>query len=178
MILKLSSLDATLLDVTLLRLTHLSLVSSIEEHQGVLAGFTAVVVDCGTILFPGQEAEEVEFDLLTRLDLDLPWAGDGSNGHAVSDLEREVATGSFHGHVTRLNALATGPFGNYKYRRAKRLIQDHVSIKKNMNLESTIVLNFSSLARSELSVSIKTFSKVETFNLKRYKKYVELSVDF
>ena len=61
--------------------------SSINEHQGVLAGFTAVVMDCGTVLFPGQEAEEIEYDLLTRLDLDLPGAGDGSNGHAVSDLE-------------------------------------------------------------------------------------------
>ena len=81
-------MDATLLDVTLLSVTYLSLVSSVEEHQRVLAGFTAVVGDCGTVLFPGQEAEEVKFDLLTRLDLHLPGAGDGSDGHAVSDFER------------------------------------------------------------------------------------------
>ena len=102
--------------------------SSIDEHQGVLAGFAAVVMDCGTVLFPGKEAEQVEFDLLTRLDFHLPGAGDGSNGHAVSDLEREVATGSFNSHVTRLHALATGPFRNYKYRRAKWLIQCRISV--------------------------------------------------
>ena len=116
-------MDVTFLDVTYLDVTYLGLVSSIDEHQGVLAGFAAVVMDCGTVLFPGKEAEQVEFDLLTRLDFHLPGAGDGSNGHAVSDLEREVATGSINGHVTRFDTLATGPFRNYKYRRAKWLTQ-------------------------------------------------------
>ena len=126
-------LGATSLDVMFLNVTYLGLVSSINEHQGVLAGFATVVMNSGTVLFPGQEAEELEFDLLTGLDLDLPGAGDGSNGHAVSDLEREVATGALNSHVTRLDTLATGPFRNYKYRRAKWLIHCFVSVKKHQS---------------------------------------------
>ena len=66
---------------------YLVFLLTVDEDEAVFAGGATDLDDGASFLFHGEVAEDVELDLLSGGDLDLPGAGGGAGWDAVSDAE-------------------------------------------------------------------------------------------
>ena len=92
---------------------------TVDEDEAVLAGGATDLNDGASFLFHGEVTEDVELDLLSGGDLDLPGAGGGTGRDAVSDAEGQVTIVRRDVNVSRVYTLLTGPVGNYNVQHGK-----------------------------------------------------------
>ena len=92
---------------------------TVDEDEAVFTGGATDLNDGASFLFHGQVAEDVELDLLSGGDLDLPGAGGGASRNAVSDTERQVTVVGGDVDVPGVHTLLAGPVGNYNVQHTK-----------------------------------------------------------
>ena len=98
---------------------YLVLLLTVNEDEAVFAGGATDLDDGASFLFHGEVAEDVELDLLSGGDLDIPGAGGGAGGYAVSDAEGQVTIVRVDIDVAGIHALLAGPVGNYNVQHRK-----------------------------------------------------------
>ena len=98
---------------------YLVFLMTVDEDEAVFAGGATDLDDGASFLFHGEVAEDVELDLLSSGDLDLPGAGGGASRDAVSDAEGQVTIVRGDVDVAGVHALFAGPVGNFNVQHRK-----------------------------------------------------------